>query len=755
MIGAALVLLLTLCATRATAGTPCGSSLGAYFPFDANGLDQDFRLHTITNSSTGVTLGSTGGAVGGAVTLSGDGSYVRIVPSGAELTVGTGNFSMSLWAKVNVQLGNYDVLVSNGAQLSFVVWQSTADTDYHFPADLKENAILFSLRLNSTLKVMFGQCSPATNPDEWHHYAVRVNRDNGLGEFFVDGTKIVSPCAVFFASSSVSHWGPSGVGDLSNFLNAQNLGEQCAFDVGATTTTDGLCTETSNTFLGVVDEVAFYTRWMTNDEITWTASKNLLCQACADGSTCPSGVCGTGSTCEMPDPCYSPTTAGQAPPVQLLINQTKFTSLDSFTIAVTAPRVDTRSNIVLTVGTCTLEVSKSFLDTCTYVFSTESSWAHLVSECGGGVALSEITPTSITYTGIVQVSYTDRITGVLSTDILRLMSSDLPFKVRFSRVVRAEASQVSIFDPIKTRAGLVSVNVGVGTNPASLVPSLNMHIIVSVQNPFALTLTNFTIPEAFGIGTFVATPITNYTDGTRFAQEWVLSIDPSGTGACTLAGVTLNVTFTAECQQGTPSANCPITTPETVKLVFTIDTSNFCAQLVDDVAITGALKTYSDASFSQLTNAYLLGATVYAKANLTATKASIASVALVNVTVSGAAVKNSLISLSDVQSNVTTPSFPHFSFVLSETDFTAAAESSSALTIAAFYNVTYTRDDGPGAGATVAAAADGARMERLAIARTVRGLLPLVQRGLYFSGRCSCSPEVSALVRPLVPPVEG
>lgn len=254
------------------AGESCSScSLDCGGCSECPGLTGYWRLDegsgNIANDSVGNHTGSLQlsptwitGKLGKALSFNGS-NYVRIDDS-YELDVGTGDFSIEAWVSIPVGQQVNGRIVSHGSHgdagyngYSLVYWEGAW-------GDVARRGVAMRIGKDQCGEWTVGTCF-AMDDGQWHHYAATANR-NGRLEFYVDGSLLSSPCSGLNMGAS---WGPGGPGDITT-LAGSNLDCPCSMCLGASCQIHGSCPgATAQHFVGDLDEVAFYKRVLTAEEI--------------------------------------------------------------------------------------------------------------------------------------------------------------------------------------------------------------------------------------------------------------------------------------------------------------------------------------------------------------------------------------------------------------------------------------------------------------------------------------------------------
>lgn len=208
------------------------------------------------------------------------------------------------------------------------------------------------------------------------------------------------------------------------------------------------------------------------------------------------------------------------------------------------------------------------------------------------------------------------------TPIIRKITSVLPFVVRFPRSVTIQTTPVTVysfvdvFGSITEQQFVSNENAPPGTATIKLLTSvqkeyyLSSPITIEGPNGFAVAINGN--PNVGG---------TCSDDGSVCEQLWTITILPQN-NKCDFNGV-YRANYTIKCKPSVQS-NCPLdSNTNKVSIVFTLTSSNLCAQVIDDIDISGYLTTYGDQTHQTPKDDFILNQYVYFKTSLNSNKATI------------------------------------------------------------------------------------------------------------------------------------
>ena len=287
-------------------------------------LDAYWRLDeasgSIAHDSVGSHLGTlqnaptwTTGKLGGALHFNGS-NYVSI-PDAADLDPGTGDFSLEAWVMIPAGQKGQQRIVAHGSNggggydgFSFMEWCAWGAVPC--------GGVGILVGKNGGGEWFAGTCS-AMDDGQWHHYVATVVRTSNIS-FFVDGLALTAPCT---GTSGAAAWGSQSPTDITPLAGA-DLDCPCPLCLGTSCEVNGSCTSgTSEPFTGDLDELGFYKRAITPQEVSShyaNGSGSHLCSVptCRDdildgdetdvdcGGSC-SQLCAGGQSCGDDSDCAS------------------------------------------------------------------------------------------------------------------------------------------------------------------------------------------------------------------------------------------------------------------------------------------------------------------------------------------------------------------------------------------------------------------------------------------------------------------
>ena len=216
------------------------------------------------------------------------------------------------------------------------------------------------------------------------------------------------------------------------------------------------------------------------------------------------------------------------------------------------------------------------------------------------------------FTATVEITTTRAGPSVFSAPTIRTVKSAVDVEIRFPTNVNVSAN-VTVFGPAVGFTAVTSQAFDTEDN------SVNMTVVTQVNYPFVLTLASPGVEDDsgnFDLGT-VTTADTCDDDTTNCQQTWtapVDPVDPVAGAACptvsTLDG-TYTVTFDVGFQPSFTGSREDI--PDQVTLTFTLDSDDFCPQVVEVATVSPRLTLHTDNATEDEATALSFGSTVFAR----------------------------------------------------------------------------------------------------------------------------------------------
>eukprot|EP01006_Ploeotia_vitrea_P049570 TRINITY_DN67357_c3_g1_i2.p1 TRINITY_DN67357_c3_g1~~TRINITY_DN67357_c3_g1_i2.p1 ORF type:complete len:1694 (+),score=867.93 TRINITY_DN67357_c3_g1_i2:193-5082(+) len=205
-----------------------------------------------------------------------------------------------------------------------------------------------------------------------------------------------------------------------------------------------------------------------------------------------------------------------------------------------------------------------------------------------------------------QVKTWEQLPTVRDVTPYRTITHKMPFEVHFPKQVTATSGDLEIFAPVRTLASISEVNV----SPSQVDNSLDATITVftSLQWPFALVNPQFTLVpnditgDSITVNADEASTCPN-SENVPCEQTWQVAITPVAT-RCVLDG-DYSIRFGIVCQPDRADS-CPLDTATDFTTVsFKLESSNFCAQVVDEIGLVMILQSYEDAGLTETADDFI------------------------------------------------------------------------------------------------------------------------------------------------------
>lgn len=196
----------------------------------------------------------------------------------------------------------------------------------------------------------------------------------------------------------------------------------------------------------------------------------------------------------------------------------------------------------------------------------------------------------------------------------------LPFIVRFPRRIEVTGSKV-LYDFPKLYAAIVKQ---VFETESREPGTADVELLTSLPKEYYLSLDSYTGPagHGFGVGGSTHGQGACANQSTPCEQLWSWKISPDK-AMCNING-DYQMKFTVKCRPQYQST-CPLGTDNKAQVDFTLESSNFCPQIIDDIDLSSTLQCYQDSGLTIEKGNFLEGQTVHFKATLSSQKATIVS----------------------------------------------------------------------------------------------------------------------------------
>lgn len=280
---------------------------------------------------------------------------------------------------------------------------------------------------------------------------------------------------------------------------------------------------------------------------------------------------------------------------------------------------------------------------CYDTYTVDVAWANLVTECARGEEGGA--SGFVTFTCKIEVDAKETLDPIRSTGLTREVHNEMPFIVKFPKQVTASVSNLSAFQPPNVLAAVIRQVVELDVSAVTDIDA-KITLFTSTQWPFYLdtaTMQVNSIPALITQDSFVNSvhcndpqvtdaPNPTVNDALACSQQWILDLQVDATQLCEIDG-DYQVEFNARCQPSfLGQTDCPLVQDDQGQIQnvftvdFTIDSENFCAQVVDTVDVAATLASFKDHAHAVAATNYIQGQTAYFVTKVSSTKVTVVSV---------------------------------------------------------------------------------------------------------------------------------
>uniref|UniRef100_A0A6C0C7L8 EGF-like domain-containing protein n=1 Tax=viral metagenome TaxID=1070528 RepID=A0A6C0C7L8_9ZZZZ len=241
----------------------------------------------------------------------------------------------------------------------------------------------------------------------------------------------------------------------------------------------------------------------------------------------------------------------------------------------------------------------------------------------------------LVFEGIMIVNNKEKV-GVLANnrpiDIVRTLTNNIIFQILYPTDITITSNNVTVYAVENVVAAITSA---VFTVDINAVPGLaRVTLLTTVQYPFKMiepiVLGGDTNRFALAHSQLSDPSYVCADDGNYCAQLWDIVITPNP-NECNYNGDYM-FNFTLDCQAS--QTDCPLdAATNTGAISFSLESEDFCPQIVETIDLAGTLKSYSSNTHANLKSSFIVDQTVYFELELTSTKATIVNVVINTVTV--------------------------------------------------------------------------------------------------------------------------
>lgn len=284
-------------------------------------------------------------------------------------------------------------------------------------------------------------------------------------------------------------------------------------------------------------------------------------------------------------------------------------------------------------------------------------------------------------------------------DVYRTIISRLPFQVRYPKSISVVSENIRVFAEVSVEASITR-QAFVSGIPA-LPGSAQVVLLTTVQYPFRIINPSVLLGD---LSRFTLSRVENTlaaqcpdTLGSICVQYWNFTILPN-ISQCNFDG-DYDFNFTLGC---TPSraTNCPLDNNTNKGMIeFTLDSEDFCVDIVEDIDLSGSIGVYKDAGHTIVKKDFLPGQTVFMSGKTSSNKATIIRTVVNDIDVTlwnGTTVNLYRFGLSSVMGNRLSLAVNNalaaeswLQFVVVDSVFAMPFDSFEVITFQIDFNVTY------------------------------------------------------------------
>ena len=232
----------------------------------------------------------------------------------------------------------------------------------------------------------------------------------------------------------------------------------------------------------------------------------------------------------------------------------------------------------------------------------------------------------IIFTGEMLVKYKEdlgNLSDIRLVPLTRNMENRLPFVIKYPKNVNIQSTDIIIYSNITVQASILEQKFD---SSVQLPGRAQIRLLTSVQFPFMIIPDNSVFGSSSNLFNVEWNPLGSGQyrcddNGKMCNQLWAITINPNIQQCNFNDNYFFNMIF--GCQPSRSQA-CPIDDNTMyASLTFTLDSGNFCSQIVETIDAIGTMSTYKDSSYTVPKGDFLNGQTAYFKTFVSSSEASI------------------------------------------------------------------------------------------------------------------------------------
>ena len=208
-------------------------------------------------------------------------------------------------------------------------------------------------------------------------------------------------------------------------------------------------------------------------------------------------------------------------------------------------------------------------------------------------------------------------------------------QIRFPTLISVSLTNISAYGSALVLSSFVLQQYNPDSTGITL-GNITVELYTSVQAPYQLSPSSVSVIAGQFTATLELATSSSYTcdltTNTICEQLWTVVLFPTGSGQCVFNG-TFNVSFTIGCQ-ASYTGSCVAVTPPNYQTQITLQTSDTCAQIIEDVGVTGTLSSFKDNGYIIPSNQFIFASTAYFEVSISGP--SITAVQVQRVVIIGA-----------------------------------------------------------------------------------------------------------------------
>jgi cysteine-rich repeat protein len=275
-----------------------------------------------------------------------------------------------------------------------------------------------------------------------------------------------------------------------------------------------------------------------------------------------------------------------------------------------------------------------------YYGPSQCEWS-VVGRIPWGVAWStclfqrDETDNYITFSGEMDVYMTEDLGSIRGVPLTRTHLHTLPFSVVFPKHVSVVSDDLTVYSSYVAKAAIVDQSY-TSTDPPNGKGTVRLYTSVQwpyvLQAPLASTSDNIHLPITVSGPELVPDAPLCPNDGTSACQQhFNFEILPD-IGQCNLNGHYM-FNFKVGCHPSIPAASCPLLTPDSGAIAFSLQSSWICQQIVANVDLAAEIEPYATAAFDIEKYDFVVGAPAFYLVHTRSTQVSITGTFLSTIAV--------------------------------------------------------------------------------------------------------------------------